>query len=346
MISTLVAIICIAAVAVGLIRLKNQNPDKKLYDIILHEVSRESPGYMLIILLVLVVIESIIAATTTPVNAANEVDQFARTIGHIALGAFQFVAGISISSSIANMNHGFSSGKYKVAISYFLSTFMLLFGMFFAPIMNLQIMAASLEQTRELQFFLYSLKEYLPFSGVGEHQIRVKALMLGFDQRVSPFEVLAAPIILLISGIGIHLIILIIETFHLIATDNSIAHALSTSEKEDKDKGKEDKKEDKKKDEDGEVKTRIRTVINYFAEYKELSPRDTKTMLADAIKYIMHLQQEPEANAEKIQIAAQDLYNYTERIKSVKDDEKEALADDIQNTLEGMDVKIPNSSAQ
>lgn len=344
MISTIVAIICIAAVIVGLIRLKNQNPDKKLYDIILHEVSRESPGYMLIILLILVVIESIIAATTTPVNAANEVDQFARTIGHIALGAFQFVAGISISSSIANMNHGFSSGKYKVAISYFLSTFMLLFGMFFAPIMNLQIMAASLEQTRELQFFLFSLKEYIPFSGIGEHQIRVKALMLGFDQRVSPFEVLAAPIILLISGIGIHLIILIIETFHLIATDNSIAHALSNSDKEEKkDKDKDAKeKEDGKGKEDGEVKTRVKTVIEFFVKYKEISPKDGKTLLTDAMKYIMDLQKDPEGNAAEIAAKAQDFYKYSERIKKAKEEDHEAIADDIQNTLESMEVNIPN----
>lgn len=203
-----------------LIGMKRANPDKPLTDTILSGFRSSFTGWFLIILCAATLGECLAAATTH--GEGGEINGIARIIAHLCLGLFQLISAMGVTASIQALISSLKKRDGRAIILTFIQSFVLFIGIFYAPIANLYIMASTLQEIPQLNFFFYSLKGWIPWSGVGDIQIMARAMSMKLPEATSPFQLLSSPIMLLLATIGCHILIMMIEICHSLLTDHTV----------------------------------------------------------------------------------------------------------------------------
>ena len=220
LLASLLILAGLVAGAFVLIGMKRANPDKPLTDSILSGFRSSFTGWFLIILCAATLGECLAAATTH--GEGGEINGIARIIAHLCLGLFQLISAMGVTASIQALISSTKKRDGRAIILTFIQSFVLFIGIFYAPIANLYIMASTLQEIPQLNFFFYSLRAWLPWSGVGDIQIMARALSMKLPEATSPFQLLSSPIMLLLATIGCHILIMLIEICHSLLTDHTV----------------------------------------------------------------------------------------------------------------------------
>ncbi len=210
----------LVAGAFVLIGMKRANPDKPLTDTILSGFRSSFTGWFLIILCAATLGECLAAATTH--GEGGEINGIARIIAHLCLGLFQLISAMGVTASIQALISSIKKRDGRAIILTLIQSWVLFIGIFYAPIANLYIMASTLQEIPQLNFFFYSLKGWIPWSGVGDIQIMARAMSMKLPEATSPFQLLSSPIMLLLATIGCHILIMMIEICHSLLTDHTV----------------------------------------------------------------------------------------------------------------------------
>lgn len=220
LLASLLILAGLVAGAFVLIGMKRANPDKPLTDTILSGFRSSFTGWFLIILCAATLGECLAAATTH--GEGGEINGIARIIAHLCLGLFQLISAMGVTASIQALISSTKKRDGRAIILTFIQSFVLFIGIFYAPIANLYIMASTLQEIPQLNFFFYSLQAWLPWSGVGDIQIMARAMSMKLPEATSPFQLLSSPIMLLLATIGCHILIMLIEICHSLLTDHTV----------------------------------------------------------------------------------------------------------------------------
>ena len=220
LLASLLILAGLVAGAFVLIGMKRANPDKPLTDTILSGFRSSFTGWFLIILCAATLGECLAAATTH--GEGGEINGIARIIAHLCLGLFQLISAMGVTASIQALISSTKKRDGRAIILTFIQSFVLFIGIFYAPIANLYIMASTLQEIPQLNFFFYSLKGWIPWSGVGDIQIMARAMSMKLPEATSPFQLLSSPIMLLLATIGCHILIMMIEICHSLLTDHTV----------------------------------------------------------------------------------------------------------------------------
>lgn len=197
-----------------------KNPDHSLTHIILSAFRSSFTGWFLAVLAVATLGECLAAATTHGEGA--EINPIARIIAHVSLGIFQFISAMGITAAIQQLIEAIKTRNGRAAFLNVIIANALFIGIFFAPYMNLLIMASTLGEVDMLNFFFFSLKSYIPYFGPSEIQVMAKAVRLGLKPDTSALQLLSSPIILMLATIGTHMLIMIVEICHSLLTDDKV----------------------------------------------------------------------------------------------------------------------------